>query len=141
VDAGETGLAEAVAVGSEAVVAGSGVAVSSGAVLGVGLFETMQSLATEKSRGDPEPLMSSFTVMPGTAGFVTPAISGRALAVEMAPAAITPSPRAEAAPMAIQLFASMGCPFKLRESQCACASVLCDEYRLWHTDETTGRFE
>jgi hypothetical protein len=70
---------------------------------------------TEKSISLAAPFESSVTEMPGTSRFVTPATRGRALAVDTAPAAMTPSPRAEAALMAIQFFASMVNPFELWE--------------------------
>ena len=96
-EAGETGLSLA-ADTAEAGETGSGL--------------TMLSLDTEKSRSALVPLALSLTVMPGTSRLVAPAMSGSALAVETAPAAMTPSPRAEAAPMAIQFFACMMVSFR-----------------------------
>lgn len=77
-----------------------------GELVGLGLM--MLSLETEKT--SELPLRSSLlspTLIPATLRLVAPATRGIAFAAETAPAAMTPMLRAEAAPIAIQFFASM----------------------------------
>lgn len=108
-----------------------------GELVGLGLM--MLSLETEKTSELPLRSSLSPTLMPGTLTLVAPATSGRALAADTAPAAMTPTLRAEAAPIAIQFFASMMKTFLAVGEPPLCRGALCCGHTLSTEHENPRR--